>query len=99
MRKVKVKVMKYKLSLKVIKGFFKNTNLKEDDFIMHSLLKLIKELPKDEFLKLFNIEIIHGTDEELEKAIIKRDFVKLEIVKDLILTNCSLYIFSINTKE
>jgi carboxylesterase type B len=90
--------MKYKAEQKVQTNIFHRTNIEEGDIFRDFALRMLKELPIEKVKKLFNLKVIYGTDEELQKAYKNKDKYKVEVVKELISDGNTLFTAEINIK-
>ena len=83
--------MKYKAEQKIRNQLLTETSIKEDQLFREVAFSIVKELPIDKLKQLFNLKVVYGFADDLEKAYKENDGRKVELIRRLINENSSLF--------
>ena len=91
--------MKYRAEQKIRNQVLIETTIKEEQLFREVAFSIVKELPIDELKQLFNLNVIYGSMDALDKANKEGDSYKAEKVRELMFENSSLFTGEINTPD
>lgn len=83
--------MKYKAEQKIRNQVLTETTIKEEQLFRELAFSIVKELPIDKLKQLFNLKVVYGFADDLEKAYKEKDDRKVEQIRILMHENSSLF--------